>query len=414
MKRTPLAVMGLLLNVTLAVAQPSAELIITGGKVVTLNPRNEVAEAVAITGGNIVAVGTAEQIAAHRGRRTQVIDARGKTVTPGFIETHCHSIGVARDNLRQQYAELTSIGAIQAWIRQQAAALPKSTWIRVPRNEITRLDERRFPTVAELDAAAPDHPVMMLSVTHYVLNSAGFKAVGITDETKTITGGTLVRDEQGKPAMILDGSSFMSKFAEKPGKPETDREMAELERVLRNYNAVGITTIFERATDKAGWLTFQTLRERGKLPLRVVATFRSQFKDGAAVAKFTRDLGIKPGDGDAWIKAGPLKITVDGGIHWGTTWLSEAYGEKRAKFYFRPDPAWHGNQSFTVERMTDIFATGHKLGWQMSAHVTGDGGTMAVLEALKKSDAITPAAPTASTSSTRTSRTRRSRSWHTN
>ena len=109
------------------------------------------------------------------------------------------------------------------------------------------------------------------------------------------------------------------------------------------------------------------------------------------VRRFVRELGVKFGDGDDWIKAGPLKILVDGGIHWGTTYLREPYGPKRAKFYVLDDPNYRGDMKYTVDEMAEVFAEGHKLGWQMCCHVTGDGGVDRVLDALEMRQSAGPA-----------------------
>ena len=100
-------------------------------------------------------------------------------------------------------------------------------------------------------------------------------------------------------------------------------------------------------------------------------------------------MGLKPREGDEWIKAGPLKITVDGGIHWGTTWLSEPYGPRRTEFYRNPDPTYTGEKFYDLATMQTVFAAGNRLGWQWSAHVTGDEGTrnvLAAVEAVAKED----------------------------
>ena len=127
---------------------------------------------------------------------------------------------------------------------------------------------------------------------------------------------------------------------------------------------------------------FTTMHAKGELSVRVTGTFRFGAKTPAAVEKAIAGFGWQPGQGDEWVKAGPLKITVDGGIHWGTTWLSEPYGPKRTAFYRNPDPAYAGDHNFTPEEMKTIFGIGTRQGWQMSAHVTGDAGTQAVLDAV--------------------------------
>jgi len=358
-----------------------ADTVLLGGKIVTLDAQEHTVEALAIRDGKIAAVGSSAEIEKLAGPKTEIIRLEGKMVLPGFIESHCHSIDVARASLHDTYAELHSIAEMQDWIRRRARESPAGTWIEVPRNEITRLKEHRHPTPAELDEATTDHPVLYTSTTKHVVNTAGWRALGIVDAASKLPDGEIVRDESGQPVLIRGGNISVHKFF--PELAETHEELLDaLRKVHRRYNEVGITTIFERATSRAGFSTFQEMHEHGDLTTRVRATFRFSAKTPEQVEKYVTSLGLKPGEGDDWVRADHLKITVDGGIHWGTTWLSEPYGEKRVKFYRLPDPQYQGEHFYTPEQMRTIFATVNRLGWPMSAHVTGDGGTEAVLQAV--------------------------------
>lgn len=378
-----LGLLGLLVNGFKAEA---ADLVLLGGKIVTLDRTERVVSAVAVQDGKIVAVGSDAEMAKHiESGKTTVVRLEGRTVLPGFIESHCHAVGVAKGTLEQTYVEISSIAEMQDWIRQQARDLPAGRWIEVPRNEITRLKERRFPTPAELDAACTTHSVLYNSVSNkWVLNTRGFEEHKLLDPSSKLSDGEVLRDDQGRPLLLRGGTGTIRKLT--PARPEFSRDevLAALERVLRRYNEVGITSIFERATDPASLDLFRELQKRDKLTTRVTGTFRFSSKSAEGVEKYAAGLKLKPGEGDDWIKAGPLKITVDGGIHWGTTRLSEPYGPKRIEFYRLPDPNYRGEQFYSVAEMRTIFATAHKLGWQMSAHVTGDEGTLRVLEALSQ------------------------------
>ncbi|MBC8113233.1 MAG: amidohydrolase family protein [Candidatus Saccharimonas sp.] len=365
-------------------ADEPADLVLLGGKIVTVDRQERVASAVAVRAGRIVAVGSDAEMAKLIGAgKTEVIRLDGRTVLPGFIESHCHAVGVARGSLEQDYVEISSIAELQAWIRKAAADVPAGRWIEVPRNEITRFKERRFPTPAELDAACTTHPVLYNSVSNkWVLNTRGFEELKLLDPNSKLSDGEVLRDAEGKPLLIRGGTGSIRKLT--PPRPTHSREeeLVALEKVLQRYNEVGITSIFERATDPQSLGLFRELRNKDRLTTRVTGTFRFSAKTADGVEKYVASLDLKPGEGDEWIKAGPLKITVDGGIHWGTTRLSERYGEKRIAFYRLADPEYRGEQFFTVAEMKTVFEAAHKLGWQMSCHVTGDEGTLRVLEAL--------------------------------
>ncbi len=164
-----------------------------------------------------------------------------------------------------------------------------------------------------------------------------------------------------------------------------DEKLAALKRVHEIYSSVGITSIFERALNADGWKTYETLKARGDLNVRTTATIRQQFRTGEQVAEFSQKLGMKTGDGDDWLRVGPLKITVDGGIHWGTARLREPFGPKRIDYKIGTlvEPDYRGSMSYSVEQMRDIFDAGHRQGWQMCVHVAGDAGADAVLDGLE-------------------------------
>jgi predicted amidohydrolase YtcJ len=365
-----------------------AQEILVRGRIVTLR-EDRLVEALAVADGKILAVGTDAEIRKLAGPHTKVTDLSGKMVLPGFIETHCHSIGAARASLEADYQELSSIAEIQAWIKRTAVNLPEGQWIEVPRNEITRLKERRFPTPDELDAATTRHPVLFVSVTKSVLNTAGWKIIGVTDVRDQVAGGEVVF-EHGRPVLMRGGQALVrSRMPAKPGPSAEDlrRRLRELHQV---YNSVGITTIFERATDRAGHDLFCELASNGELTTRVRETFRFSAKSPSDVRGYLQKLRLTPGEGDDMVRATSLKITVDGGIHWGTTWLSEPYGEKRTAFYRNTDAAYTGTQSYSQDQMREIFSEVEQQGWPMSAHVTGDGGAMAVLHAVEAVAATQP------------------------
>lgn len=390
---TLLAIAGLSHSAEADVA--AADLVVLDAKILTVDPEFRIAQALAVKDGRILEIGTNEEVEKRIGERTEVLRLEGKTVIPGVIETHCHAIGAARADLANPpYADLRTIAEVQEWIRKRAADLPAGRWIEVPRTPITRLVERRHPTVAELDAACTTHPVIFTAAVKSALNSAGFKAVGITAETQSVPGGKIIRDADGNPQLVHEGSSFLSQFLDTPYFTD-DELLTSVKRMHQLYNRVGITSILERATDAAGYDLYKSLRRQNELSVRATLTIRQQFRSGAQVEAFAEKLGFKTGDGDDWVRIGPLKITVDGGIHWGTTFLSEAYGPTRMKFYRLETvapPEYRGDLRYTVEQMQDIFATGHRLGWQMCCHVTGDAGTDRVLRALEAVHQQTPIA----------------------
>ena len=231
---------------------------------------------------------------------------------------------------------------------------------------------------------------------------AAFRETGITKVATKVAGGRILLDQDGNPRMIAVGDTDVAEFLPWPkdyfgrflpaGTDLQQQGLEALERVLRVYNEVGITSINERGAICAIMDRFRTLRGFDRLTTRVTLTFLENMRNAEDVRRFVQELGVKFGDGDDWIKAGPLKILVDGGIHWGTTYLREPYGPKRAKFYVLDDPNYRGSMKYTVDEMAEIFAEGHKMGWQMCCHITGDGGVDRVLDALERVNQQVPLA----------------------
>ncbi len=365
-----------------------ADIILINGKIVTLDNQNHIYSAIAISKGKILGLGSDDQIKKLSDSTTNVIDLKGKMVLPGLIETHVHALGVASNALHEPYVELKSIAEIQQWLRKRAKEIPAGRGIRVPRTDITRLKERRHPTPQELDAACTTHPVVFTAARKSALNSLGFKLLGLTDKTKTIHGSFIKRDQLGNPLLISGGNASISKLF--PRKIfSTEEKINMLIRLHQVYNSVGITSINERALNKEGVEIYQQLRDDKQLKVRTTCTIRQQFRSGQQVVEFTKKFGMKTGDGDDWVHIGPLKITVDGGIHWGTTFLREQYGKKRIQFYALEgiqSPDWMGSIKYSQKQMTEIFTVAHQQGWQMCTHVTGDAGVDRILNALEETN----------------------------
>ena len=367
-----------------------AELIVINGKVVTVDQAGTIAEAVAIRGGRFVAVGTTDQVREIAGPATRVIDARGRTVIPGLIDSHVHALGVAAAEQTQPFQNLTSIAEVQAWIRQAASARPDGEWIWTPRVFPTRIRERRFPSRAELDAASPRHPVVVDGAYALMVNSAALRAASIDASTANPPGGAIVKDNAGRPTGLLRNvGDLLSRF--QPEGNVSEPSLDALERVHAAYSRVGITSVGERGASVAGFRTYEALRKAHRLRVRATVTIRiPNPQDPASVEAFVRDLPFGPGAGDEWLKVGPLKIVADGGILAGTSFMREPYGLSAQPLYGVDDPEYRGFLTLTREQIAAAVEAGASRGWQMAAHVTGDAGVDAVLDAFETAQTRNP------------------------
>ncbi len=149
---------------------------------------------------------------------------------------------------------------------------------------------------------------------------------------------------------------------------------------------MGITSIGERGSNLEGYRAYQKLMEENRLPVRATVTISLE-SDGSVedTEEFIRSLPVDYGDGDDYVRVGPLKIRVDGGILYGSAFMRKPYGEEALSFYGFDDPDHRGELLISPEELDNLIHTGHRMGWQLSAHVTGDAGVDAVLDAVEAS-----------------------------
>jgi predicted amidohydrolase YtcJ len=358
-----------------------ADLVLLDGRIVTVDPRFSTASALAVRGGRFVAVGSNDEIRRYVGSGTRVIQGGGRTVLPGIIDTHVHALDVAAGEAVQPFHNLSSVPELQDWIRREAARRPRDTWIWTPRTYPTRLREHRFPTRSELDAAATTHPVVVDCAYAFSLNSAALAAAGITRDTPQPPGGSIVKDASGEPTGILrNAGSLLARFGYKTGAPPLDA----LEQVHRQYLAAGITSVIERGATLEGYHAYKALQAAHRLLVRSTVTIRVPGAgDSTAVERFIDALPVAFGEGDEWLKAGPLKLVADGGILIGTSFMRAPYGRGARELYALDDSEDRGFLTLTADQIRNAVAIIHRRGWQMVAHVTGDAGVDAVLDAIE-------------------------------
>jgi predicted amidohydrolase YtcJ len=187
----------LLFGLPAAFAQP--DLILHGGKIVTVDDRFTIHQAIAIKDERIIAVGGNDAILQSRGPQTRLMDLRGQTVLPGLIDSHVHP-GAAMTEFDHPIPDMESIADVLAYIRARAKVVKEGEWIVLSQVFITRLREQRYPTRQELDEAAPKHPLIFRTGPDCALNSLGLKKAGIDRDSKVPEGaaGRIERDGNGE------------------------------------------------------------------------------------------------------------------------------------------------------------------------------------------------------------------------
>jgi predicted amidohydrolase YtcJ len=392
LRRAVLILLVTLSGVAVSSQEPTApaDLVVRDARILTVDEKFSEARALAVRQGRFIAVGTNEEVRAYIGRATRVIDGRGRTVIPGLIDTHVHALGVAATEAEQPFRNLASIAELQDWIRSEARRRPRASWIWTPRVYPTRLRERRFPTKQELDEAAPDHPVAVDGAYALSINTAALRAAGITRDTPDPPGGAIVKDAAGEPTGLLRNvGALLARFrTEASAVPPLDA----LARVHEQYIATGITSVIERAATVEGYRAYEALKRANRLKVRSTVTIRIPHpEDSAQVERFVGGLPFQFGSGDDWLKVGPLKIFTDGGILIGTAYMREPYGPGAHDLYAVDDPSYRGFLTLTPAQIASAIAIGHRHGWQMVAHVTGDAGVDIVLDGFEAAQKAQPA-----------------------
>ncbi len=372
----------------------SADFVITNAQVLTVDAHFSRAQAIAVRGERIVAVGGHRTVSRWIGPGTRVLDAKGRTVMPGLIDSHTHAYRASVSELDGPQPVFRSIAGALDHIRAEAARKPTGTWIVLQRVYPTRLQEGRLPTKAELDAAAPAHPVLWNAGPVCVVNSTALRVSGITRDTPSPPPGEIVKDPQtGEPTGLLREAAQLLKVNTGSRKPTAAEQRAALKHLYRLYNQFGITSIGERRGDPDVIELCRDLAARGELTLRVNLT-RILQPVPRTLEEAIRQLdamtnapdGHPPygpsGVGDAWVRIGAFKLWLDGGMLIGTAFMREPWGVGRT--YQITDPNYRGILNVPTNILNGLLLAAAQRGWQLTAHCAGEAATDVLLDAYER------------------------------
>ncbi|WP_367137638.1 MULTISPECIES: amidohydrolase [Streptomyces] len=290
----------------------AADVVVRNAKIHTGDARRPRAGALAIRDGLITAVGDDADVAPLIGPSTTVADALGRRVVPGLNDSHLHVIrGGLNYVLELRWDGVTSLRHALTMLRDQAARTPKGQWVRVVGGwSAEQFAERRLPTPAELNEAAPDTPVFVLHLYQSaILNRAALKAVGYTKGTPDPKGGQIVRGRGGEPTgMLLAAPSALilySTLARAPVLEGEDRKTST-RHFLRELNRFGLTSAIDAAGGfqnfPGNYATVTELAREGLLSLRIAYHLFPQ-TPGQELDDLARWIEtVRPGDGDEWLR----------------------------------------------------------------------------------------------------------------
>jgi predicted amidohydrolase YtcJ len=283
--------------------------ILFNGRIATLDPAHPSATAVAIDNGLLAAVGDEREIMARRKPNTVTIDLNGRTVIPGLNDSHTHVIrGGLSYNMELRWDGVASLADALRMLREQARRTPAPQWVRVVGGwSEFQFVERRMPTLAEINAAAPDTPVFVLHLyARAMLNAAALRAVGYTKDTPDPPGGTIERDELGNPTGMLiarpSAAILYATLGKAPRLP-IEYQLNSTRHFMRELNRLGITSVIDAGGGSQNYPddyeVIERLHRDGELTVRVAYNLFTQ-KPKGELADFRGWTGsVRPGDGDA-------------------------------------------------------------------------------------------------------------------
>jgi predicted amidohydrolase YtcJ len=355
--------------------QEKPDLILRNANIWTVNANEPRAQAVAISRGRFLAVGSDADVLNLAGPGVRKIDLSGKTVTPGFIDAHSHPAEAGLMHLRMVDCDLRSIPAIQAALRERAAKTPPGEWVLGFKYDDTKTEEGRPLTVADLDAAVPDHPVHIEHRGGHTVyaNSLAFQKAGIDDKTPDPPGGKIDRDPAtGKLSgrVAESAQQFFEKAIPMNFTRDDHREGVKL--ISKMLARTGITSAHEAQGTPDDLRAYQDARDSGDLLYRAYCLINFHFLDSMIAA------GNRTGLGDEWVRVGAVKLVCDGSISERTARLSSPYEGR---------PNDYGILVMTEEELYTHGRKAHLAGWQIGTHANGDVGidtTLRVYERLQR------------------------------
>jgi predicted amidohydrolase YtcJ len=342
-----------------------ADLAVVNAQIYTVDPQQQSATAIAVKGHKILAVG--DDVSQFIGPDTQKIDAHGKTIVPGFIDSHGHVLGLGQ-SLAQ--IDLRGVRSEQEAAQRVAAVRGKTPgeWIIGNAWDQNLWPSKSFPTKQSLDRVAPGNPVVLSRVDGHAVwvNSAALKIAGITSNLTDPQGGRIVRDSSGEPTGVLVDRAQSLIDSKVPPPTPADIENA-LEQAAQLCSSFGLTTVHDAGIDAPTLAAYRTLIAKGRLPLRIYAMIR--VADAGPLWHAFQSSGPEVGD---FLTVRSVKLYADGALGSRGAALLEPYSD---------DPGNRGLLISSRELIEKVAREALAAGFQVNTHAIGDRANRTVLEA---------------------------------
>jgi hypothetical protein len=361
-----------------------ADTILRNGRVTTLDRTRPQATALAIKDRLFAAVGEDADVMALQGEATRVIDLGGRRVVPGLNDSHTHVIrGGLHYNMELRWEGVPSLADALRMLKEQAARTPPPQWVRVVGGwSEFQFVERRWPTLDEINAAAPDTPVFILHLySHALLNAAALRAVGYTRDTPDPPGGVIERDQAGNPTGMLVAKPsaliLYSTLAKGPVLPFED-QINSSRHFQRELNRLGVTSVIDAGGGfqnyPEDYAVIEELHRRGQMTVRIAYNLFAQ-KAGSELEDYRRWVKMTaPGGGDAMLRMN--------GAGENLTWSAADFEN-----FLEPRPELAPVMGAALEAIVELLASNR---WPFRIHATYDETIARFLDVIERVNGKTP------------------------
>lgn len=345
-----------------------ADLVIVNANVHTGGLKDMTASSVAVLDEMIIAVGSDADTKALIGPATKVIDANGKTVVPGFNDSHVHFMSVGSQLSSVDLRDAKTPAEFVRRIKEFAAKLPKGEWILGGNWDHENWTPNDLPTAAMIDAVTPDNPVFVDRLDgHMALaNSLAMKLAGVTKDTKDVAGGLIVRKANGEPAGVFKDEA-MGYIGKVIPNASAEQSLQYAKAASDHAASLGVTSVQDMSAGM-GVAAYQELLRRGELKTRIYGC--------SPLGNYTnwKNTGVQAAFGGSWIRVGCLKGFADGSLGSTTAWFFEPYLD---------DPTTSGLAMDVAGLERDALGA-DKLGMQINIHAIGDRANAETLNIFEK------------------------------
>lgn len=360
--------------------QVPADMIISGGTIYTVDDTNPTVEAVAVSSGKIVFVGSAAEVEKYKGDQTQMIDLQGQTMTPGFIESHGHIMGLGYNELNIDLMDTKSWDEIVARVKEAVGKAKPGEWIIGRGWHQDKWDKKPekmvngFQTHHQLSEVSPDNPVYLGHASGHAgfanakaMQIAGVNQMSVEKLSKDLgEGGEIIRDELGNPTGLFNerAQSLIGKYIPE-NTEETDTKALEL--AMNACARAGITSFHDAGASREDIALYKKFRTADNMKTRLYVMISG--RDPELVYEWIRK-GPEV-DSANFLTIRSIKLNCDGALGSRGAWLLEPYEDR---------PGWYGMPTISMDTVLSVSRVGLKAGFQVCSHAIGDRANREVLD----------------------------------